>query len=104
MPSFEPTALKVTVVTPCRGDWKSGFGSVSFSLDAAFVLVAFTPIPRRANASQSSAWFAPPKRIMSAARYASRASSMDGAVGMSTIASKTSWIQRRLPGQRSAGR
>jgi hypothetical protein len=68
-----------------------------------FVLVAFLPSPCRANSSQSSSWFAPPKRMRSAASWASRACSIDGFVGMSRYESKTSWIQRRLPGQLCGG-
>ena len=64
-----------------------------------FVLVALRPIPCRANSSHSSFWFAPPNRIRSAASWASRAWSMDGFVGMSSIASNRSCTQRRLPGQ-----
>ena len=59
--------------------------------------------PLRAKPSQSSFWFAPPKRIRSAARYASRAWSIDGSVGISSNASNTSWTQRRLPGQVCGG-
>ena len=54
--------------------------------------------PRRANAAQISGWSAPPKRAWSAARIALRASTIDGAVGMSRNESNASWIQRRLPG------
>ncbi len=81
-PSFRPTAENVTVASSGSGDSKSGFGSVSAS-SAEFELNAFRPNPRQANASQSSFWFAPSKRIRSAARYASRASSIEGAVGIS---------------------
>ena len=72
-------------------------------LAVVFVLVAFRPKPCRANSSHSSFWFAPPNRIRSAASWASRAWSMDGFVGMSSIASKRSWTQRRLPGQFCGG-
>ena len=46
---------------------------------------------------------APPKRIRSAASIASRASSIETSGGMSSQASYTSWIQRRLPGHWPAG-
>ena len=57
------------------------------------------PNPRCANPFQSSFWFAPPYRIMSAASIELRASTIVGATGSSSIESNTSWIQRRLPGQ-----
>ena len=60
---------------------------------------AFWPRPRCAKARQISTWFAPPYRITSAASIELRASIMVGAVGSISIASNTSWIQRRLPGQ-----
>ena len=62
---------------------------------------AFRPKPRRANASHSSFWLAPPNRIWSAASIALRASTIDGAGVISRYESNSSWIQRRLPGQRS---
>ena len=95
-------AAKVTVAGVVPIGSKSGVGSVSV-LAVEFVLVAFLPNPCRANSSQSSFWFAPPKRSRSAARIASRAWSIDGFVGISRYESKTSWIQRRLPGQLCGG-
>ena len=89
------------------GAAKSGSGSVSDSTPALrpvpFVALAPAPSPRRANASHSSAWFAPPNRSVSAASIELRASTIDGAVGSSRYESNSSWIQRRLPGQRSTG-
>ena len=73
---------------------------VYVSASELFVLVAPTPMPPRANPSQSSFWFAPPKRARSAASIMLRSSSIDGPIGASSIASNTSWIQRRLPGHR----
>ena len=94
--------MNVTVAGAVPIGSKSGVGSVSV-LAVVFVLVALRPNPCRANSSHSSFWFAPPNRRRSAASWASRAWSMDGFVGMSRYASKTSWIQRRLPGQLCAG-
>ena len=63
-------------------------------------LAAPSPRPRLANAFQSRSWLAPPKRIRSAASIASRASTMlTWLTDISRNESKTSWIQRRLPGQ-----
>ena len=60
-------------------------------------------MPLRANACHSTCWFAPPKRIWSAASIASRASSMLVAPCWSRKASNISCTQRRLPGHWSAG-
>src|SRR3954471_5323690 len=59
-------------------------------------------MPRLANACHSCFWLAPLKRIRSAARYASRAPSIETSGGMSRKASYTIWIQRLLPGHRFA--
>jgi hypothetical protein len=93
------SALNVTVVDFDPTGSKSGTGSKSFSL----VTEALTPMPPCAYPSHISFWFAPPNRIRSADSAASRAWSMVGFTGISSIASNTSCIQRRLPGHRCAG-
>ena len=73
-------------------------GGWGFLLEAVKSVEAPDPMPRCANPRHSSTWLAPPKRITSAARYASRASSMLGVAESSSQASYMIWIQRRLPG------
>ena len=83
LPSSPAKARNRTVASECRGESNAGLGRVSFPSRAN----AEAPKPRVANAYQSSSWLAPPNRAMSAARIAFRASSIDGATGISTIAS-----------------
>ena len=92
-------AANFTVAGVDLGETKPGVGSP----ESASGVEALLPMPRRANASQSAAWLAPPKRIRSAASIASRASSMLVAPCWSRKASKTSCSQRRLPGHWVAG-
>src|ERR1051325_5982781 len=61
------------------------------------------PMPFCAKTFQIAAGVAPPKRVLSAASIASRASSIDVEPSCSKNASNISWIQRRPPGHCSGG-
>ena len=93
LPSSGAIALKMTFAPGWAGEAKSGIGSRSLWFENAFVENAPWPKPCRANSSQSSFRFdgqasvGSLERIRSAARYASRASSIDGPIGMSRYAS-----------------
>ena len=96
-----PIASNVIVALLACGDSKLGVGSNAFEPPG---LAAPDPRPREANVFQSTAWFAPPKRIRSAASIASRASTMLTApLAISSHASNMSCTQRRLPGQAVTG-
>src|SRR4051794_27595835 len=92
--------MNFTVAGDDFGEAKPGVGSP----ESASGVEALLPMPRRAKASHSVAWLAPPNRIRSAASIASRASSMLVAPCCSRKASKTSCSQRRLPGHWVAAR
>ena len=90
----------VTVASFANGEVKLGVGLAS----PAPLLAAPSPRPRLANAFHSRSWFAPPKRIMSAASIASRESTMlTWLTAISRNESNISCAQRRLPGQHVTG-
>ena|SRR5262245_6536567 len=98
--SFSSTGRNVRVASFANGEVKLGVGFTS----PAPLLTAPSPRPRLANAFHRRSWFAPPKRIMSAASMALRDWTM--LTGLNVISgneSNISWAQRRLPGQDVTG-